>query len=259
MSWLELESSTVFVVGAGGGIGQAVARAFADQGARLAIFDRDESALGTLAEALPGTNLAVPLDLACPENVRPAFESAAAQLGAPDALVNVAATTVQSSLADLAHEALADQFQINTAAALQCAQAFRNLRDPDRLASIVNISSIAAEHAVPHAAGYSLSKAALTMLTRQLAVEWGPEGIRCNVVSPGLILTPLTQAFYANPRDRQAREAVVPARRIGKPEDVADAAVFLSSARAGYISGADIVVDGAFTRTLMTHIPRRYD
>ena len=85
----------------------------------------------------------------------------------------------------------------------------------------------------------------------------GARGYPLQPAEPGLILTPLSAAFYADPDDRAAREAVVPARRIGRQSDIADAALFLSSARAAYVSGADLVVDGAFTQTLMTRIPRK--
>lgn len=257
MSWLELEDCTVFLTGAAGGIGEATARAFAEQGARLALFDRDAAALDRLAAQLPEQAVALPLDLGKADDIAPAFDKAASQIGPPDILINMAATSLLCPLGDLEADALTGQFMVNTVAPLLCARAFKRLRNPERPGAIVNVSSIAAEHTVPNGAGYSSSKAALTMLTRQLAVEWGPEGIRCNSVSPGLILTPLSEAFYRDPQDRAAREAVVPSRRIGRPEDIAQTIMFLSSVRSDYVNGADLVVDGGFTRTLMTHIPRK--
>jgi NAD(P)-dependent dehydrogenase (short-subunit alcohol dehydrogenase family) len=94
------------------------------------------------------------------------------------------------------------------------------------------------------------------MLSQQLAVEWGPKGVPSNVVSPGLIRTPMTQSIYDAPGVLAARRALVPRRRIGEPEDVANAVVFLASERADYITGAEIVVDGGFTRDIMGVIPR---
>ena len=257
MSWLDLENRTAFVTGAAGGIGQAIASSLAAQGVRLAIFDRDAHGLAAFATTLPDGTAHFPLDLNEPDKIAPTLETAAAQVGAPDILVNVAAMSMPGPLADISADALTTQFTVNTTAALLTAQAFRRLRNADRAGAIVNISSIAAEHTVPNGAGYSPSKSALSMLTRQLAVEWGPDGIRSNLVSPGLILTPLSAAFYDDPKDRAAREAVVPSRRIGQPQDIADAVLFLASPRADYVNGAEIVVDGGFTRTLMTHIPRK--
>lgn len=257
MSWLGLGNCTAFVTGAAGGIGQAIAASLAAQGVRLAVFDRDEQGLAALVATLPDGTAHFPLDLSETDQIAPTLNNAAAQVGAPDILVNVAAMSMPGPLADISAQALTTQFTVNTTAALLTAQAFRHLRNADRPGAIVNISSIAAEHTVPNGAGYSPSKSALSMLTRQLAVEWGPEGIRSNLVSPGLILTPLSAAFYDDPKDRAAREAVVPSRRIGRPQDIADAVLFLASPRSDYVNGAEIVVDGGFTRTLMTHIPRK--
>ena len=257
MSWLDLTDRTVLLTGAAGGIGRAIAAAFDAQGARLALFDRDTTGLEATSALLADRHPAFTLDLAEGDRIAPAMEAASTAIGAPQILVNVAAMSVPRALAEVSEAEFARQIAVNTTAALLTGQAFLRQRDRDQPGAITNISSIAATHSVPNGAGYSASKAALTMLTRQLAVEWGPEGVRCNLVSPGLILTPLSQAFYADPADRAAREAVVPARRIGRPEDIADAVLYLSSPRASYVSGADIVVDGGFTQTLMTHIPRK--
>ena len=94
------------------------------------------------------------------------------------------------------------------------------------------------------------------MLSRQLAAEWGPSGVRSNTVSPGLIRTPLSQAFYDAPGVTEKRAAMVPSRRIGKPEDVADVVLFLASDRAAYVNGADILVDGGLSCMLMSLVPR---
>ena len=94
------------------------------------------------------------------------------------------------------------------------------------------------------------------MLSRQLATEWAVHGIRSNCVSPGMIQTPLSQAFYDQPGAAEKRAAVIPSARIGQPQDIADAVLFLASARAAYVNGDEIAVDGAFTRNIMSFIPR---
>ena len=94
------------------------------------------------------------------------------------------------------------------------------------------------------------------MLSRQLATEWAPHGIRSNCVSPGMIQTPLSQSFYDQPGAAERRAAVIPSARIGQPQDVADAVAFLASPRAAYVNGDEVVVDGAFTRGIMGFIPR---
>ena len=94
------------------------------------------------------------------------------------------------------------------------------------------------------------------MLSRQLAFEWGPDGVRSNSVSPGMIRTPLSESFYQVPGILAARRAVVPARRVGTPPDIANVAAFLASPRASYVTGQDIVVDGGFAQTSTAHVPR---
>jgi NAD(P)-dependent dehydrogenase (short-subunit alcohol dehydrogenase family) len=103
---------------------------------------------------------------------------------------------------------------------------------------------------------YSTSKAGGAMLSRQIAFEWGPRGVRSNVISPGLVRTPLSEAFYQAPGVAERRDAVVPLKRVGRPDDIAGVAVFLASDRARYVTGQEILVDGGYAQTLMSHVPR---
>jgi glucose 1-dehydrogenase len=118
------------------------------------------------------------------------------------------------------------------------------------------VASVAAHHPQPRSGAYSASKAGVAILSRQLALEWGPSGIRSNVVSPGLIRTPLSEAFYQAPGVSERRAAMVPSRRVGTPEDIADVVLYLASDRAGYVNGADVAVDGGFAAVLMETVPR---
>ena len=121
---------------------------------------------------------------------------------------------------------------------------------------LVHVASIAADHATPNSGAYSVAKAGITMLSRQLAVEWGPLGVRSNAVHPGMIYTPLSQAMYDEPGVMERRSGAIPSRRIGQPEDIAQAVVFLASDRASYINGTEVTVDGGFVRNLMGLVPR---
>jgi NAD(P)-dependent dehydrogenase (short-subunit alcohol dehydrogenase family) len=94
------------------------------------------------------------------------------------------------------------------------------------------------------------------MLSRQLASEWGPHGIRSNVVSPGMVITPMSQSFYDTPGVTERRTAVVPSRRIGMPHDIADAILYLASDRSSYVNGDEITVDGGYANMLMNLVPR---
>ena len=125
-----------------------------------------------------------------------------------------------------------------------------------RRGSLVHIASIAGSNAQGQSGAYSVSKAAVIMLSRQLANEWGPHGIRSNVVSPGMVITPMSQAFYDTPGVTERRSAVVPLRRVGMPQDIADAILYLASDRSSYVNGDEITVDGGYASMLMNLVPR---
>ena len=129
-----------------------------------------------------------------------------------------------------------------------------------RTARAPGVRGLACVHAGSHAqaqsGAYSVSKAGVIMLSRQLASEWGPQGIRSNVVSPGMVMTPMSQSFYDTPGVTERRTAVVPARRIGMPQDIADAILFLASDRSSYVNGDEITVDGGYANMLMNLVPR---
>ena len=119
--------------------------------------------------------------------------------------------------------------------------------------SIVNVASIAAQ--VPSRVGaYGPTKAALRALTHQMAVEWGPRGIRANSVSPGMIRTPLSEAHYQDEATLLKRNAAIPARRIGHPADIGSVVAFLASGASAYVNGQDIVVDGGFLKATLTNM-----
>ena len=107
-----------------------------------------------------------------------------------------------------------------------------------------------------HIASISTAKAGVRMLSYQLAVEWGPLGIRSNAVHPGMIMTPMVKSVYGQPGAEKCRSESIPAGRIGQPDDIAQAVLFLASDRAAYISGDDVTVNGGFTRMLMRLLPR---
>lgn len=125
-----------------------------------------------------------------------------------------------------------------------------------RRGALVHVASIAASHPQGFSGAYSVSKAGVVMLSRQLAVEWGESGIRSNVVSPALVRTPMSEAFYRVPAIAERRAAMVPLKRVAAPADIAEVVLFLASPRSGYVNGEEILVDGGFARTLMDLVPR---
>jgi NAD(P)-dependent dehydrogenase (short-subunit alcohol dehydrogenase family) len=122
--------------------------------------------------------------------------------------------------------------------------------------SIVNVASISGLFPQTGSGAYSASKAGVLLMSRQLAVEWGPQGVRSNAICPGMIRTALSAKFYEEPGFEARRAAVTASRRIGEPQDIADAALFLASPRASYINGTEVIVDGGMANMLMDMVPR---
>ncbi len=200
--------------------------------------------------------LTLDCDVTDPVSVDMAAREAERRFRDWDILVNNAGTQAPGALDDLPLLEWNRLLAVNLTGYLICSQAFgRRLRARGR-GAVVHVGSISGANPQPTSGAYSVTKAGVAMMSRQLAIEWGPYGVRSNVVCPGMVRTPLSEVFYQTPGVLERRRSVVPLRRIGAPEDISDAVLFLASDRAGYITGAEIVVDGGFTRTIMGSIPR---
>jgi NAD(P)-dependent dehydrogenase (short-subunit alcohol dehydrogenase family) len=257
--WLGLSGRVAVVTGGGGGIGRATALSFAKAGAKVAIIDRDEKGLETTRgelRALGAEPVVAPCDTTDAKSVTAAAEAVEKSLGPCSILVNTAAILRAGGLDELSLAEWNTTLAVNLTGYFLCAQTFGRQMRKAGAGSLVHIASVAASNAQGFSGAYSVSKAGVVMLSRQLASEWGPQGIRSNVVSPGLVVTPMSQSFYDTPGVTERRTAVVPMRRIGAPQDMADAILFLASDRASYINGDEIIVDGGFTRTIMNLVPR---
>lgn len=257
--WLDIAGRVVVVTGASGGVGLATVRALLENGAHVAMLDREALPAEEVAGLRADTNaqcFSFACDVANDEQLEAVAETVNRKMGECFALVNNAAVSIPAPLAEIDLAAWSRQIDVNLTGYLRCARLFGKSMKAGGAGSIVHVASIAGSNPQPFSGAYSSTKAAILMLSRQLAFEWGPHGIRSNVISPGLIHTPLTELYYADAQIRQQREDAVPLRRIGAPEDIANAVVFLVSDRSSYVNGAEMVVDGGFTQSLMSHIPR---
>lgn len=258
MPWIDLRAKVAVVTGGGAGIGRGIAHGLAAVGAHVVVLDRDEAGCAVAAEICEkgGRTKFFACDVTSDENVARVASQVMTEVGSPAILVNNAGTMLPGGLDATSLTDWERILSLNLTGYLRCARVFGASMLEQRTGAIVHVASIAASFPQSYSGAYSVSKAAVIMLSRQLAVEWGPRGVRSNVVSPGMIRTPLTEAIYQAPGVHEARRALVPAQRIGRPEDIADTVVFLASERASYINGEEIIVDGGFARTIMGVIPR---
>jgi NAD(P)-dependent dehydrogenase (short-subunit alcohol dehydrogenase family) len=259
IDWLGLSGRVCVVTGGGGGIGRAVAVSLARAGARVAAIDLDARGLEvTQAELLNISSDAVVTrcDTSNADSVAAASETVEKALGPCGVLVNTAAVLRPGGLENLSLAEWNAVLAVNLTGYFLCAQAFGRQMRKAGCGSLVHVASIAGSHAQGQSGAYSVSKAGVIMLSRQLASEWGPQGIRSNVVSPGMVITPMSQSFYDTPGVTERRSAVVPLRRVGMPQDIADAILYLASDRSSYVNGDEVTVDGGYANMLMNLVPR---
>ncbi len=254
-----LEGAVVVVTGAAGGLGAAVAAAFAGEGARPVLVDLvPADATADLIEARYGTR---PVCLAVDVKEADQFAAAATaveeQLGGCTVLVNNAAVYRRAPLDDHPLDLWDETIAVNLRGYFVATREFGRSMLAAGAGSIVNVSSIAARGPTPNAAAYCASKAAVLALTRQTALEWGPRGVRANAVSPGFLNTSMASVAYDDEDELTTlRRARVPVGRIAEPDEIASLVVFLAGPGASYVNGEEIVADGGLTQTLSQSFPR---
>ncbi|MBU9454232.1 SDR family NAD(P)-dependent oxidoreductase [Burkholderia multivorans] len=262
LSWLGLSGRTCVVTGGAGGIGSETARRMAAAGAKVAVLDRTEASCTEVVDDIRragGTAIAVGCDVSDAASVAAAARTVSRELGAARVLVNNAGIGGggRTALLDASLDEWNRLLSINLTGAFLCAQAFgAQMRDAGRGGAMVHVASIGGDIAIPNGIAYSVSKAGVLMLSKQLCLELAPFGIRSNCISPGLVRTPMSEAYYRDEGRLQARNKAVPSGRIATPADMAEAILFLSSARSGYVNGEDLLIDGGLSQVVMANIPR---
>lgn len=256
---MELLNKNVIIVGANSGIGFEIAKTFLKEGVIAILpYHRKKDGIEQLINQFGKDRVhAFPMDLKNLESIYNFVNYLDKQFNKIDILINNAGISRPMSLENITPEKWNEVFNTNVRGSFFLSQKVLTLIKNAGGGSIVNISSMAGHEAYPGMGAYSSSKAALNMVTKQMAFEWAPYNIRVNAVSPGLIRTPLTEEMYKNEEIHQKRKNLVPLNRIGNGKDIANITLFLCSSKSSYITGQIILVDGGLVGTILSHIAGR--
>ncbi|MEO1694445.1 MAG: glucose 1-dehydrogenase [Pseudomonadota bacterium] len=251
------------ITGSANGIGRAMAQRFVAEGALVWVSDRETSATEAAAEAInaelantsadapvPGTAVPVACDVTRSQDVTQVFRTIADTHGKLDIVINNAGLNVRGDFRHMSNQDWETIREVNLDGVVRLARDGFELLRASEHASLINVASIMGHRGLRQLTGYSATKGAVSALTRGLAVEYAPFGIRVNAIAPGFVETALTDRVLRNPMISKALLDQTPLRRFGTPEDIASAAVFLASDDAQFITGAELAVDGGMSAGL---------
>jgi NAD(P)-dependent dehydrogenase (short-subunit alcohol dehydrogenase family) len=238
------DDTVLAITGAGSGMGAAAVELGLAEDSRILALDRDSAALAALADRLgrPSALAIRECDITSSAEVTAAAVWAEAELGPVRGLLNFAGVSDFAPMVETSDEIWSRQVGVNLSGTFHACRAFGSGMVRRGRGAIVNVASTAGQSGVPGMAAYTAVKHGVVGLTRALAVEWGPAGVRVNCICPGATLSPML--LSTSPEYRKARVRRIPLGRFGEPADQAAVALFLVSARAGYVTGAVIPVDG---------------
>ncbi|QDU37067.1 Gluconate 5-dehydrogenase [Maioricimonas rarisocia] len=254
-----VSDQAVLVSGGSRGIGLSLARGFAERDARVVITGRDER---TLAEAAAEISVgAHPVrwqvcDVADADQIPRVVDQVIEELGGIDTLVNVAGVNIRQPVENFTQDQFDFVLDINLRGAFFMAKEVGRTMIARGSGAIINIDSLNSDAPLKYVAPYAMSKCGLNAMTRSLAMEWGPKGVRVNGLAPGFILTDLTQKLWSDPRMEEWGEFNTPMGRLGQPEDLVGTAVFLASPAAAFLTGQTVYVDGGMIAGRIWPIPQ---
>jgi len=245
----------VLVSGGSRGIGRAIAEGFAQRGATVIITGREQATLDQTAQEI-GTNVRVVVcDVANAASIRDCAKLTLEQFGRVDTLVNCAGVNRRKPAIEFSEEDYDFVTDINLKGSFLMSQEIGRSQLERGQGCQINIASLNTDRPLKNVLPYAMSKAGMGHMTRGLALEWGPRGVRVNAIAPGFILTDLTKKLWSNPVMQQWNKANTPQQRLGTPQDMVGAAIFLASPASAFMTGQTLYVDGGYTAGWMWPIP----
>ena len=242
-----LEERVAIVTGSASGMGKAIAKGIASLGGKVAVADRDSENASKVAseiQSVGGKCIALRVDVSKKSEIQEMVQKVVDEFGTIDILVNNAGTIKNKPFFEISEEDWDEVLNVNLKGAFLCSYYAGKIMAARKKGVIVNVTSIEAEKYLPKSCQYAVSKAGLRMLTKAMAVDLAEYGIRVNSVGPGVILTGLTEELLSDRRRKEKYGKIIPLGRIGEPEDIVGAAIFLVSDAASYITGANVYIDG---------------
>jgi NAD(P)-dependent dehydrogenase (short-subunit alcohol dehydrogenase family) len=246
-SLFSVADQVVIVSGGSRGIGRAIAEGFARRQAKVVITGRELPTLEKTAKEIGGSVKPCVCDVARPEDIEKLVAGVVKEFGRVDTLVNVAGVNRRMRSEKLSEADYDFVVDINQKGPLLLSLAVGKQMLTRGKGNQINISSLNNDRPVKGVVAYAMSKAAMGHMTKALAMEWGPRGIRVNAIAPGFILTDLTKKLWSQPQMQEWGRANTPLVRLGVPEDMIGAAIFLASDASAFMTGQIIYVDGGFT------------
>jgi NAD(P)-dependent dehydrogenase (short-subunit alcohol dehydrogenase family) len=241
-SGFDLTGRVALVTGGGTGLGRGSAAALRDAGAVVVVAGRRTEVLSAVATEIGGDWVAC--DVVDPASVDAAVRAVVERHGSLDILVNSAGLNLRGASLDYPDADWDRVHAVNTKGTFLCCQAAGRVMRPRGYGKIVNIASLASEAGFPNIVAYASSKGGVRQLTKSLAVEWAPYGIRVNAIEPGFFRTEFTEPLFQNPAWVEKVMGRIPLGRPGRPEDLGGSVVYLAAAASDYVTGELIRVDG---------------
>ncbi len=253
-----VQDQIVLVSGGSRGIGRAIAAGFAAREAQVIITGRERGTLEqTAAEIRSSERTILPLvcDVARDEDIETTVDQVISQFGRIDTLINVAGVNRRKPALEITAEDYDFVMNINLRGAFQLSQAVGRQMIQRGSGSQINVSSLNNDRPLKNVSPYAMSKAAMGHMTKALALEWGPRGVRVNALAPGFVLTDLTKKMWSDATMQGWNRTNTPQQRLGQPEDMVGTAIFLASPASAFMTGQILYVDGGFTAGWSWPIP----